>query len=238
MAFVLSHRGADQNLIICTPSFVRLTFLYGANNRRPALQYGEEILDLQSLSRRQAPEPAAGERARGAPHRRLPRLGLARTGPGSHRRSRSGRCGQRGTGRRRQRDPGGRRRGTTGDHHVRPARRAARHHPSPASTSGRMETSCASSPSTWETDSWRSRSPPATHTSMPPRHSPRQPAATPPEPSSSRPDRPPREALIAVRAMSRAAAATVHVPSTGTAWGPAPRQVVPSAGLATAARLR
>ena len=41
---------------------------------------------------------------------------------------RGGRRGERGTRRRRQRDPSGRRRRAAGDHHLRPARRATRHH--------------------------------------------------------------------------------------------------------------
>ena len=52
-------------------------------------------------------KPSAGNRARGAPRDRLPRPGLARTGPRAQREPRGGRRGQRGTRRRRQRDPGG-----------------------------------------------------------------------------------------------------------------------------------
>ena len=128
-------------------------------------------------------------RRSGRASHRLPRPRMARTGPRDNRTPRSGRRGQRGTRRCRQRDPGGRRRRASGDHHLdRPASSAASR--SPASTSAQTETSCANSRSNSETVSWRFRSPPATASPMPPRHSPRQPAATPPEPSSSHPDQP------------------------------------------------
>ena len=70
-------------------------------------------------------KPAAGKCAGGAPGHRLPRSGMARTGPRDNGTPRSGRRGQRGTRRRRQRDPGGRRWGAAGDHHPRPARPSA-----------------------------------------------------------------------------------------------------------------
>ena len=81
---------------------------------------------------------------------------------------------------------------------TRPASSAASR--SPASTSARTETTCANSRSSSQTGSWRSPSPPATASPMPPRHSPRQLEATPLEPSSSRPDQP-GEDLVGARGL-------------------------------------
>src|SRR5689334_10630216 len=71
---------------------------------------GDAVMTHPVPLRDQSIWPAAGNRARGAPRNRLPRPGLARTGPCDHREPRGGRGGERGTRRRRQRDRGGRRR--------------------------------------------------------------------------------------------------------------------------------
>jgi hypothetical protein len=65
------------------------------------LRGAEVIATAGPLSRQR------GQRAGGAPRHRLPQPELARIGPRDHRRPRSGRCGRRGTRRRRHRDPGG-----------------------------------------------------------------------------------------------------------------------------------
>ena len=77
-------------------------------HRTPATAYQghNEFVNLRDARM----SKSRGGTAAGAPRRRLPRSGLARTGPRDHRRPR-----------------GGRRRRAAGDHHLRPARPAARH---------------------------------------------------------------------------------------------------------------